>query len=162
MPRPPITEQKPKFFFSPARQYLQLLSIAQRQTPRIPENEFHLAFPKRMLLGFALELYLKAWLRIKGVSTGDLRYVYGHDIQKLFDEALALGLPARAELHDVVHQLAPQHADFGFRYVVDGSYYIAMDYRYVTWALCVLDEDIADQMPDVTVGHGIDIVTLPV
>lgn len=163
MPRRlPKPDQPPKFYFAPARQYLQLFAIAQEQTPKVAGDEFRLAFPKRMLLGFSLELYLKAWLRLKGVSTNDLQYTYGHNIEALFNEAQARGLTVWPQLYSAVSQLAPQHADFGFRYVVDGSYYLAMDYRYITWNLCILDETIAEQIQDVTSGHGIDIQSLPV
>ncbi|MDW9814282.1 hypothetical protein [Sinorhizobium meliloti] len=158
--RPSNPDQLPKFYFAPARQYLQLFAIAQKQTPKIAGDEFHLAFPKRMLLGFSLELYLKAWLRFKDVSSDDLQYKYGHKIESLFTDAQAKGLTAWRELHDAVSQLAPQHADFGFRYIREGSFYMEMDYNYITWILCALDETIADAIPDITSGHEVDLESL--
>lgn len=154
MPRAPQPDQEPKFYFSPARDNMRFVAIA---IPHLPKgDEWSLLFPQRLLLGFSLELYLKAWLRLQGTSSDDLQFKYGHNIDLLFEDAKSAGLPEPSRYHDVVSQISPQHRDYGNRYPKDGSYYVAMDYMYVAWVLACLDETVAEHIPNVTKGHGID------
>lgn len=157
----PIPDEPPRSYFGAARSYVLFVSIGQMQTPRIEDKPFHLALPKRLLLGFAMELYLKAWLRKQGVSTRDLQFKpYGHDVGSMMKISLEKGLKITPQIQDVARQLARQHKSHGNRYVVKEDYFLDMDYRYVIWALCVLDEIIA---PEIGIAdcHGIDIGNLP-
>jgi hypothetical protein len=76
--------------------------------------------PVNMLSGFALELYLKAWLLFSGRSSVTVKG-YGYRLRDLFEEAKSAGLPKIDGLDDVLADLAEGHADFTFRYVNSGD-----------------------------------------
>jgi len=76
------------------------------------------------LMGFALELYLKAFLLRSGLDDVALgRRPYAHDLRRLYFEASARGLAfaEAAELEVMVEALADAHADFSFRYMQPNS-----------------------------------------
>jgi hypothetical protein len=47
--------------------------------------------PVTLLLAHAIELYLKAFLRLRGVGIEEVKSSFGHDFKKLVDEALHAG-----------------------------------------------------------------------
>jgi hypothetical protein len=48
--------------------------------------------PVTLLLAHAVELYLKAFLRLRGVGIEEVKNSFGHDFKKLVDEASSRGL----------------------------------------------------------------------
>lgn len=90
-----------------------------------------------MLLGFAVELYLKAYLAHTGHTEAELRRGdVRHNLKKLLETSEADGfvLPAATEL---VKYLNDQHGSFEYRYMKpDSSYSI----RYQAEVFTELDE----------------------
>lgn len=104
-----------QFIYSTARGYLQFVVVGHNHQPFGTAYEMSFHLPKRMLLGFALELFLKAWLHHSGTTEGDLRDIYGHDIEDLHQDAIANGLPQTPDFGRLVQELGSDHKDFGYR-----------------------------------------------
>ena len=74
-------------------------------------------------LGFAVELYLKAFLANEGVTDDALmKKPYGHNLRQLFSEAKTRSfnteLPA---MERIIHFLHQDHSKYTYRYVPDGG-----------------------------------------
>lgn len=70
-------------------------------------------------LGFAMELYLKAFLRDK---TSENVAKYGHDLQALLTTALANGFDFQEHaIADIVKIIGPDHKGLKFRYAEGAS-----------------------------------------
>lgn len=102
--------------------------------------------PTNMLLGFALELYLKAWLLAKGDASQKVR-AFGHKLDDLFARALHLGLPSVEKLADLVAVIDGPHREFTYRYI-DGAVEIDM----MTWPVIFPILDQLDMLVDGAVG----------
>lgn len=93
------------------------------------ETDRRFALPAVMLIAHAIELYLKAWLSEKGVTTQELRRrPYGHDLTTLFAEAKTRGLieparPPQQSFQDMIESFAEHHGDYSFRYPDSGWTY---------------------------------------
>jgi hypothetical protein len=79
------------------------------------------SIPVRFLCSHSVELYLKAFLRLKGVSESVLAGKnMGHKLDKLYGECLLRGLPLdlsqKARIGLFVDYLRIGHNDYGFRY----------------------------------------------
>lgn len=84
-----------------------------------PQPAAYLAYYN--LLGFVIELYLKAYLREK---TGADVSVYGHDLKALFTEAEKEGFAYQAAgMNDIVQAIADGHKGLAFRYAEQTSTY---------------------------------------
>ena len=57
--------------------------------------------PVSLLLAHAIELYLKAFLRLRGLGIDEVRNSFGHDFKKLVDEAGSRGLDLMNEDMDI-------------------------------------------------------------
>lgn len=98
--------------------------------------------PRSLLIGFALELYLKACLSHAGTSEGELRSkAFGHNIDRLYAEAVRFRLTDRDEYRILVKQFAARHADFGWRYMDGGSYSVT-NFEYAMTLLDTLDNEV--------------------
>ena len=72
--------------------------------------------PKYFLFCHAIELALKAYILAKGGTEGETRTIR-HDLIAAWSRAADLGLRStNAELHRIIEQVAPPHADYSFRY----------------------------------------------
>ncbi|TPK85689.1 hypothetical protein FJ936_09120 [Mesorhizobium sp. B2-4-13] len=71
------------------------------------------------VLGFAVELYLKAYLANTGLSEDELRHRrYGHNLKALLDEAGKRGFQTEiAGLERIIHFLHDGHAGYAYRYI---------------------------------------------
>jgi hypothetical protein len=83
---------------------------------RYESHKTAVILPLHMLAAFALELYLKSWLLGVGKTSGEVKK-YGHDIQRLYDDATRYGLPNIDQLQDLVGHLAGPHEGFTYRYI---------------------------------------------
>jgi hypothetical protein len=70
--------------------------------------------PLFLLLGFAVENALKAYLEKKGEPPG--KWQRSHDLADLYDKASATGLAPIDGVEEFVRALSPYHKDFVFRY----------------------------------------------
>lgn len=116
--------------------YLIVTNPARFQVP--DDTTFILSY--HMLLGFAVELYLKAYLTHTGHAETELRSgAVRHNLQKLLDlsEADGFVLPAATK---VVDYLKEQHGSFEYRYMKPGSTYYLRNQAEVFAELSNLDE----------------------
>lgn len=76
----------------------------------------------QLLVGFVLELNLKAWLLHSGRSSSEVRK-YSHDIASLYADSLEAGMPDVPRLGELVAAVGPAHKDLSYRYIdpVDGG-----------------------------------------
>lgn len=81
----------------------------------------HPSAPTNHLLEHSIELYLKAFLRLNGVSLERLKNEFGHAIPKLFLEFIKLGGPSTDHDVGVTSFLTPAYI-FAERYIVVGAY----------------------------------------
>jgi hypothetical protein len=72
----------------------------------------------------AIELYLKAYLRIQGISAGELKRWFGHDLQALFDKAtqMKLNYDSIEQLAKYIPLISEPHKDREFQYVKSGEW----------------------------------------
>jgi hypothetical protein len=95
-----------------------------------------------LLLAHAVELYLKAFLRLKGLSVKDLKTSFGHDFRKLVEEAQARGLQFDDEDKEVAAILTEQESIRRFRYIETG-FNERPSLRALSAACKSLDESVA-------------------
>lgn len=101
-------------------EYLEAAKILNRHYADSPK------WPTFFLGCTALELYLKAFLRFKGVSIGDLksRNKFGHDLMRRFSRSKELGLAQSFEgdLEFAIEKLNEYYRDREFQYAGSGSW----------------------------------------
>lgn len=75
------------------------------------------------LLGFTVELYLKAFLSKNGIQDSELsKRPYGHNLNNLFDKALECGFDVSLEnMASIIEFLDVGHGEYMYRYVQDSS-----------------------------------------
>ena len=124
--------------YSTAKGYVQSAYLIVVSTGRFRASDdttFILSY--HMLLGFAVELYLKAYLTHTGHTEAELRSGgVRHNLKKLLElsEADGFTLPTVTKLVDYLNE---QHGSFEYRYMIpDGSYFI----RYQADVFAELDE----------------------
>jgi hypothetical protein len=136
-----MTILNPMMPYAVAKGYMQsafliMTNGLRLQTP--DDTSFFLAF--HMLCGFALELYLKAYLAHKGYSEEQLKR-YGHDLARLHDRCKAEGM-SDTNADTLVGLLAEKHLNFEFRYMKPASEYRAMDLQVVFLAFSSVDQTV--------------------
>ena len=134
--------------YSTAKGYIQSAYLIVTNPSRFQapdDTTFILSY--HMLLGFAVELYLKAYLTHTGHTESELRSgAIRHNLKKLLalSEADSFALPAATKLVDYLND---QHGSFEYRYMKPGgSYYI----RYQAEVFTELDE--LDAYVDAEIG----------
>ena len=83
-------------------------------------QEGHAVMPVRFLLYHAAELYLKAFLRLAGLSVSAVKKL-GHRYGRLMDECIARDLPVAIQDYAVLEQEEATDQVFRSRYLVTGS-----------------------------------------
>lgn len=78
--------------------------------------------PVTLLLAHSIELYLKAFLRAKGIGVKDLKERFGHDFRALLEEAGNHGLAIDDEDRDIGELLAEKESIRRSRYIETGYY----------------------------------------
>jgi len=78
----------PLGLFNYARSYWQSAVLLHHARAKVT----HPDAPVTLLLAHAIELYLKAFLRLRGVGIEQVRTTFGHDFESLVDEASSRGL----------------------------------------------------------------------
>jgi hypothetical protein len=74
--------------FNYARTYWQSAVLLHHARAKVT----HPDAPVTLLLAHAIELYLKAFLRLRGVGIEQVRTTFGHDFKSLVDETSSRGL----------------------------------------------------------------------
>lgn len=99
--------------------------------------------PVHMLLGFSVELLLKAWLRHAGIEESELRRApFGHSLQNLYETARNRCLPTIPRLDAVISLLHGSHSDFTYRYFRSEGEYTTMDFGNLFRVLDALDMEV--------------------
>lgn len=135
-----LTPEEP---YSVAKGYVQSAYAMLTNPHRLQLQDdisFFMAF--HMLCGFAVELYLKAYLLHKGHKERDLRKKeIGHDLLKLRELCLLEGLyHSGADM--LVGLLAKHHKEFEYRYMKREVTYWTEDLRTIFSAFSRLDRDV--------------------
>jgi HEPN domain-containing protein len=78
--------------------------------------------PVTLLLAHAIELYLKAFLRLRGVGIDEVKNSFGHDFKKLVDEASSRGLSLVEADMDIAAILTEKESIRRSRYIETGYY----------------------------------------
>jgi HEPN domain-containing protein len=78
--------------------------------------------PVTLLMAHAVELYLKAFLRLRGLSAQEVKHSFGHDFEKLIEAAWARGLPLTDADQAVAIILKEQESIRRSRYIETGYY----------------------------------------
>ena len=92
------------------------------------DNDFRFILSCEMLIGHAIEVYLKAWLAHHDETYSEpklRRAPFGHNLRALYEEARGHGfpepeVPAQQTFHDLVESFERPHSDYTFRYPTDG------------------------------------------
>lgn len=106
-------------------------------------NAISVSMPIHMLIGFALELYLKAWLLAAGVTSGILRSKeMGHNLQGLYESARSHGMPDTRDMQSLIDLVHKYHAGFDYRYMKEGTNYTLLNYPLCFEILNRLDEEV--------------------
>ncbi len=108
----------PLGLFNYARSYWQSGVMLHHAKPKVSHPDAAVT----LLLAHAIELYLKAFLRLRGLGAGEVKSSFGHNFQKLVDEASARGLSLMGEDLDIAAILTEQESIRRSRYVETGYY----------------------------------------
>ena len=78
--------------------------------------------PITLLLAHAIELYLKSFLRLRGVGVEEVKASFGHDFKRLADKAASLGLAFMDEDREVAMLLTEKESIRRSRYIETGYF----------------------------------------
>ena len=108
----------PLGLFNYARSYWQSAVLLHHARAKVT----HPDAPVTLLLAHAIELYLKAFLRLRAVGIEEVRTTFGHDFKKLVDEASTRGLSLGKEEIDIAAVLTEKESIRRSRYIETGYY----------------------------------------
>ena len=118
-----------ELFFVAARAFTTSAHAIVKSTMRASyHDDFRFIIPCAMLIGHAIEVYLKAWLAHHDETYSESRLSkrpFGHNLRALYDEARRLGfpepeVPTQQTFHDLIESYEKHHSDYTFRYLQDG------------------------------------------
>ena len=139
-----------------AKSYFQSSIMIERSPERNSEARKTMTLlPMSMLVGFALELYFKAWLLAAGRPSLEVQR-YGHRMKELYAEARKDGLPLIPKLDEMVAAVSAGHEDFSFRYIKDGK-----TVNTINWEAAFLPLDELDTVVDRRVGASASCGLVP-
>jgi HEPN domain-containing protein len=138
----------PSGLFNYARSYWQ--SAVHLHHARVKVT--HPDAPITLLLAHAVELYIKAFLRLKGLSAKELKISFGHDFRKLVEEAQVRGLQFDDEDKEVAAILTEQESIRRSRYIETG-FYTRPSLRALSATCRSLDESVAAALTEA--GHRV-------
>jgi HEPN domain-containing protein len=108
----------PLGLFNYARSYWQSGVLLHEARAKVT----HPDAPVTLLLAHAIELYLKAFLRLRGVGIEEVKNSFGHDFKKLAEEASSRGLSLGEEEIDIAAILTEKESIRRSRYIETGYY----------------------------------------
>ena len=109
-------------YFATARSYVESIFVMMSSKERFDLiSDVPLAMSTMLLGGFAVELYLKACLRKKGMKANDIKT---HDLNKLFNLCKEKGFKDidDSKIRDLIELFAERHKSGEFRYIKKGRY----------------------------------------
>lgn len=133
----------PITLYSTAKGYVQSahLIMSNGHRMQVPDDtSFYMSF--HLLCGFAVELYLKAFLTQHGANEKHLRSVsLRHNLEGLYTDAKACGLQSR-KIERLIDLLAKLHKEFSFRYMERDAEYAAINLVVIFAAFSELDHEV--------------------
>ena len=113
-------------------------------SPHYQEKQDQALLPMYLLVGFSIELLLKAFLQHKGTSDKVLKSVaMRHDLEALLTAADRDGLTnVHTQLWELVNTIKDHHRDHEFRYAPDTTYPL-LDMPLTFGVLDALEERVA-------------------
>ncbi|MEY4248844.1 MAG: hypothetical protein RJA87_477 [Pseudomonadota bacterium] len=102
-----------------------------------------------LLIGFALELYLKSFLLAKGFAEEKIRKDFGHDLEHLYSKSIENGLSRKYDKIIVPFKLG--HSNFSYRYPKEDTDYPFIPIDELFGYLSKLDFEI-----DTTAGASVE------
>ena len=108
----------PLGLFNYARSYWQSGVLLHHARAKVT----HPDAPVTLLLAHAIELYLKAFLRLRGVGIEEVRTTFGHDFKSLVDEASSRGLSLGKQEIDIAAILTEKESIRQSRSIETGYY----------------------------------------
>lgn len=136
------------YFYSTAKGYVQSAFLIMNNPDRsqLPDDT-SLFLSCHMLFGFAVELYLKAYLRYTGHNKGELKKgCIGHNLKKLLTKSQDNGFCLSAA-KNLTEYLGQKHASFEYRYMKSDS-----KYHYCPLAVIFSDLSELDAYVDRKIG----------
>lgn len=142
--------------YSTAKEYIETIKLAL-SSPYYKDKHVTMAIrPTGLLLGFALELYFKAWLLGDGAASKEV-FGYGHRLLDLYREVYSRGFQRDPLLDALVSQIAEPHGqnrDYTYRYTNEDS-----ELPILIWDTVLRVVDRLDVQVDTKVGasaaHGL-------
>jgi hypothetical protein len=114
----------PLNYYVTAKEYLEAAKVIWVSPYKSHLHMVRFFLPIHLLLGFSLELFLKAWLRFSGLSSSQLsKPPYSHNLENLYNEAQQRGFPDEPRQSALIAHFASEHQNFGFRYLRDDLTY---------------------------------------
>lgn len=112
-----------KDFFKSADGHRRAVELLQPHEFKDDGTRDSLFFALYNILGFTVELYLKAFLANNGMQDSELwTKKYGHNLKNLFEEAKNRGFSVGLEEMDkIIEFLASGHGKYEYRYVQEGG-----------------------------------------
>lgn len=142
-------------FYVPARSFAEATKLI-RSSPHYSGREPMMFLPIHLLFGFAVELYLKAWLSKAGIEPDALaRRPYGHHLVNLYRGAIDAGLPNLAGLGEVISVLHGPHSRFEYRYFKSPSSFESLGALQITSSLERLDTEV-DRFIGASASRGLE------
>jgi hypothetical protein len=139
----------PLGLFNYARSYWQSGVLLHKNKPEVS----HPDAPVTLLLAHAIELYLKAFLRQRGLGVREVKTSFGHDFRKLAEEASARGLNFMDEDLDIAAILTEQESIRRSRYIETG-YFSQPGLAALSRTCRSLDESVSSALIDAGVRVG--------
>jgi len=141
--------------YSTAKEYVEAIKLILSSPHHRGQHAMMAIRPSHLLAGFAVELYLKAWLLADG-RPSDAVQKQGHRLLDLYGSALARGFTNDARIRKLVENLAEPHGqnrDHVFRYSQASS-----EIKPLIWTSVLPIFDALDVVVDTHVGasasHG--------
>jgi hypothetical protein len=123
-------------------------------SPHFAEKQRQVKWPLDLLLGFAIELLLKAYLRDRGWTDKQV-FQAKHHIEKLHGASAAEGLPSlHPQLASVVEKLAGPHSRSETRYAPTDATFQLFDVWDAIWAIAALEEHVGKELKAVEAVQG--------
>lgn len=141
--------------YSTAKEYVMAINIVRHNPSYTNDHETNTRRPTHLLLGFALELYLKAWLLADSVSSDKVRQ-YKHKLLDLHGAAVSRGFPSDKDIEVLVSHMAAPHGqdgDYVYRYT-DGNDDVPGVKWHIAWPIIEKLDMIVDEHVGASATYG--------
>ena len=142
--------------YATAKEYVEAIKLVLT-SPHYKDKHVMIAIrPTHLLAGFALELYLKAWLPAAGVSSKEVQN-YGHKLRDLYSTATVRGFTSDGDIRRLIEHVAEPHGqnqDYMYRYTRNDAEIEPLIWPVVLPIIDKLD-NIVDEHVGASANHGL-------